>query len=405
MSNYIKFWLRNALYATAILFFGGTVIQTFLMHQGIDSGAVGIYTTLLNAVNVVTAMTFSGMADKKKNIISMISHLMLPVGVCYLGFIPLCLFFTGSTLVTFWTVILLGTVQSFFIALRTVFEYKLPYRIILIENYGKLAAADGIITGIFGIASSTVLSYMFGKFPFYSVMLCGFIAAAILTVISAFINNTLRVIPEAESIGSVPTLTLINNKSQITYIKQLIRLPVFARLIPSNLLRGLSGGVFSMTAVIALGSGKIAGTGTANLVIALSVANLTGSLFFALFSNKINCRILCLCSSLVMTVFSFILAGNESSFIILYFIVCMAKIIFDYSVPTLLYQVIPYDIAGSYHAWRLILTTVGTAVAATMTGYLILYIPAVFLLIFATVCQLCSGWVYFSTPVLRKKPT
>lgn len=405
MSNYIKFWLRNALYTTAILFFGGTVIQTFLMHQGIDSGAVGIYTTLLNTVNVVTSMTFSGMADKKKNIISIISRLMLPVGVCYLGFIPLCLFFTGSPIITFWTVVILGTVQSFFIALRTVFEYKLPYRIIVIENYGKLAAADGIISGIFGIASSAVLSAMFGRFPFYSVMLFGFITAAVLTIISAFINNTLRVMPEEVNNGTVSKMTLIDHKSQITYIKQLIRLPVFARLIPSNFLRGLSSGVFSMTAVIALGSGKFSGTGTAKLVLALSVANLTGSLFFALFSNKIDCRILCLCSSLVMTVFSFILAGNESLFIILYFIVCTAKIIFDYSVPTLLYQVIPYDIAGSYHAWRLILTTAGTALAATLTGYLILTIPAVFLLIFATVCQLCSGWVYFSTPVLRKKLT
>ncbi|MHB1154463.1 MAG: hypothetical protein ACYCWE_03120 [Eubacteriales bacterium] len=401
MSNYIKFWLRNALYATAILFFGGTVIQTFLMRQGIDSGAVGIYTTLLNAVNVVTAMMFSGIADKNKNIISIISRLMLPVGVCYLGFIPLCLFFTGSPLVTFWTVIILGTIQSFFIALRTVFEYKLPYRIIIIENYGRLAAADGIISGIFGIISSAVLSFMFGRFPFYPVMLCGFIAAAILTFVSALINNTLRVIPEAEN-NSAQTLTLIDHRSQITYIKQLIRMPVFARLIPSNFLRGLSSGVFSMTAVIALGSGKFSETGTARLVLALSAANLTGSLFFALCSKKIDCRILCLYSSLVMTVFSFILAGNESMFLILYFIVCMAKIIFDYSVPTLLYQIIPYEIAGSYHAWRLILTTAGTALAATLTGYLILYIPAVFLLIFAAVCQVCSGWVYFSTPVLRK---
>lgn len=404
MSNYIKFWLRNALYATAILFFGGTVIQTFLMRQGIDSGAVGIYTTLLNAVNVVTAMMFSGIADKNKNIIGIISRLMLPVGVCYLGFIPLCLFFTGSPLVTFWTVIILGTVQSFFIALRTVFEYKLPYRIIVIENYGRLAAADGIISGIFGIISSAVLSFMFGRFPFYPVMLCGFIAAAILTFVSAMVNNTLRVIPEAES-NSVQTLTMIDHKSQITYIKQLIRMPVFARLIPSNFLRGLSGGVFSMTAVIALGSGKFTETGTARLVLALSAANLTGSFFFALFSNRIDCRILCLWSSLIMTVFSLLLAGNESLFLILYFIVCMAKIIFDYSVPTLLYQVIPYEIAGSYHAWRLILTTAGTALAATLTGYLILYIPAVFLLIFAAVCQVCSGWVYFSTPVLRKKLT
>lgn len=396
MSNYIKFWLRNALYATAVLFFGGTVIQTFLMRQGIGSGAVGVYTTILNAVNVLTSMFFSGMADRKKNITGIITRLMLPVAGLYLGFVPLCLFFTGSPAVTFWTVLILGTVQSFFIALRTVFEYKLPYRIIEIENYGRLAAADGVISGVFGILSSALLSCLFDAFPFYPVMTGGFIAAAVLTAGAALVNRTLR------DTGGPPEVRDGRSPKAVNVL-QLLRLPVFRRLIPANFMRGLSAGVIGMTAVIAIAGSKFSQSSTAVLVIALSAANLSGSLFFAAFSKRIDCRILCLASSAVMAVFALIDAGGETLFVVLYFIVCMGKIVFDYAVPTLLYQVVGYEIAGSYHAWRLILTTAGTAAAATLTGYLITDVPAVCLLAGAVVFQLLSGWVYFASPVLRPR--
>lgn len=399
MSNYIKFWLRNALYSTAILFFGGTIMQTFLMKQGTGSGEVGIYTTALNAVNVAVSMLFSGIADKQKNIIRAISLDMLPVSLCWFGFIPLCLFFTSSATVTFRVSLVLGVIQSFFIALRTIYEYKLPYRIIPIENYGRLAAADGIISGIFGIVASSLLSYLFLRFEYYTVMLWGFTTAALLTAVSAWINRTMKEIPEKETEITEPA----PDRSQLSYIKILLKMPSFVKLIPSNFLRGVSAGVIAMTAVIAIESGKVTESGTAGLVTALFAANLTGSLFFAVFSKRINCRVLCLSGSLVMTVFAFLLAGGELLFIALYFVVCMGKMVFDYAVPTLLYQVVPYEIAGSYHAWRLILTTAGTALASTLTGYLLPYVPAVFLLILAVFCQLYSGWVYFASAPLKKK--
>lgn len=399
MSNYIKFWLRNALYVTAVLFFSGTIIQTFLIRQGIDSGAVGIHTTVLNSVNVLTTMLFSGMADKRGNTVRAITRLLIPVGIIYLGYIPLCIFFTDFSVLTFWAVILLGTIQSFFIAFRTAFEYKLPYQIIDIEHYSSLIATDGIITGVFGIISSTVLSYMFGLFPYYTVMLYGFITAAICTLISAYINHTFKVIPA--EINNTPTVLISGKKQQFGYLRDLLKMSVFTRFIPSNFLRGIAGGVFSMAAVIALKSNKVSIADTTYLVIALSVANVAGSIFFALISRRLNCRVLCLCGSVVMAALSFMTAGSGSLIIFIYFIICVGKIFVDCSVPTLLYKIIPYDIAGSYHAWRLILTTAGSALAATATGYLIIYIPAVYLLIFASLCQLCSGWTYFSSPILH----
>jgi hypothetical protein len=291
-------------------------------------------------------------------------------------------------------VILLGTVQSFFIAFRTAFEYKLPYQIIDIDHYGTLISADGIITGIFGIISSAVLSFMFGAFPYYSVMLAGFITAAVFTLVSAYINHTLKAVPAAN--------TPVLRKPQVGYLKDLLKMPVFTHFIPSNFLRGIAAGVFSMAAVIALKSNKISVTGTTYLVIALSVAGVAGSIFFTLISRKINCGVLCLSGSIVMAALSFMTAGSGPLIIIIYFIISIGKVFVDLSVPTLLYKVIPYDIAGSYHAWRLILTTAGVALAATATGYLIIYIPAAYLLVFASLCQLYSGWVYFSSPVLHK---
>jgi hypothetical protein len=340
------------------------------------------------------------MADKNGNTVRAITRLLIPVGIIYLGYIPLCVFFMGFSALTFWTVILLGTVQSFFIAFRTAFEYKLPYLIIDIEHYGTLIAADGMITGVFGIISSAVLSYMFVLFSYYTVMLFGFIAAAVFTLISAYINHTFKVIPA--EINNKDAVFLSGKKPQFEYLKDLLKMPVFCRFIPSNFLRGIAAGVFSMAAVIALKSNKVSVTGTAYLVIALSVAGVAGSIFFALISRKLNCRVLCLSGSIVMAALSFMTAGSGVLIIFTYFIICIGKVFVDLCVPTLLYKIIPYDIAGSYHAWRLILTTAGVALAATATGYLIIYIPAAYLLVFASLCQLYSGWVYFSSPVLHK---
>ena len=139
--------------------------------------------------------------------------------------------------------------------------------------------------------------------------------------------------------------------------------------------------------------------------MALSAANLAGSLFFAPASGRIDSRVLCLVGSAAMLPFAFITATQKNLFVFLYFIVCAGKLIFDYAVPTTLYRLVPYEIAGAYHAWRLILTGAAIALAATLTGYLIAYIPAYFLTGFAAVCQLYSGWVYFASPVLQSNKT
>ena len=396
--NIILFCCRNALYATAALFLSGTIIQTFLTYYGIQSSTVGIHATTLNLVNILTTMIFSGIADRKVDTKKAITRLSLPIALCFLCILPLCLSKALPSFFVFTVIMALGIIQVLFIALRNIFEYKLPYVIIDLEYYGLLISVDGIVTGGVSIGVSLLLSLLLGVFPYRVVMLYGFGGAAVFMLLSAFLNSRLYNIKNAEIYKELTV------KKTVVTIKKLLSMPVFSVLIAPNLLRGVASGVISMVAVIALSKG-FTSVETAFMVTIAAVANILGSVLFALLSKRISNRVLCLIGSVILFILPFLCLNNKYAFLCIYFICCTGKIIIDYAIPTMIYKVIPFEIAGAYHAWRLILTTAGTSAATLAVGYLIDKLPIVYILIFATICQTISGLMYFFTPVMRKVMT
>ena len=273
-----------------------------MSHFGVPGALVGLQATLASLTNLLASMLFSGIADSAAA--RWLADMALRADSRrFLALAPVCL--TGMSAGAVFAVVLGSTLtQTFFVAIRTIFDYKLPYLIIDMRLYNRLISVNGIISGLCGIGAGALLSALLGRFPYGTVMLAGFAAAIVLTAGSALFNRSLRIVNPGlqKDAAERPPSAL-----------SVVRMPIFRRFALSNLLRGLSMGLLSVAALFALDSGFSDGQ-TAVLVTALSVANIAGSFAFALLTRRLSSRFLCFAASLVMLLLPLMtLAGARGS--------------------------------------------------------------------------------------------
>ena len=171
--------------------------------------------------------------------------------------------------------------------------------------------------------------------------------------------------------------------------------PVFTYLIHANLLRGFAAGVISVLAAVALDLGHNEAL-TASMVSAQSLASLAACAFFALVSKKISERALVIGGSLFVGLIPLLLIDNSSLFLMIYTVIMVGRTLIDYGVPSMLLKVVPVEIAGPYHAWRMVLQNAGMLIATTLATVM----PIPYLLAAAAAFQLISG-VSFSLIVKK----
>lgn len=387
MNNYLRYYLRNALYSLALYSINSTVIQTFLSNLGVPSENIGIYMSASNVINVVVTLLFANLPDKNRRpagIKNILSGLMSVVGVFFAAYLPFC-FINLPSGGAFIPLLVISGLQAAFIAVRNIYEYKLPYQIIEPEKYGMLLSVDGIISGILGLLPGVILSYLFTVLPYYSVMAGCFTLSAAFILLAAVINRGFAVSGCGSEKSNAPACSIIS----------LIKMPVFSALIIPNLLRGAATGVFSMITVIALKEGGFTNETVSYLIIVTSASNLLGSVAYTVLARYIKANTICLCGGIMVLAFMFMTAGSTGLFLAAAFIVMTGVMMINYAIPVIVYDIIPYEIASSYNSLRMILTTAGSAFSMTLTGFLIGKIPVMILLAAAPLCQLvCSAWYY-----------
>lgn len=389
MNNFAKYYIRNIFYSTAVMFSSGSVIQIFLNNLGVDSVWIGIYTSLMSVINVVTSMCFSAYADRYTDVKRALSKFTLPIGLCFIFLIPLCYVTTLPAVLSFTVITVVSIIQTLFIALYGAIEYKLPYSIIDMEYYGRLISVNGIISGVSGALTSFILSALIDRYPYFIVMSVGFAAGTVLMLMSCLMNLTFKIRPYNFIIPPE------RKKSVIQSFSEIVRLKSFRCLIIPNFLRGIYTGILNITAVVAVAIGFSSGT-AANLVTISFAANIIGSLIFMTASKRVFNRTLCLIGSILTCFLIFASSDSEKLLFIGYFIATVGKIMVDYSVPAQVYEIISPDIACMYHSWRMIITTSGIAFSSAVSGFLIDNIPIYLILAIASLCQLISGICYFS---------
>ncbi len=391
MANYIKYYLRNVFYSIAVLFTSTSVIQIFLTELGITSKPIGIFTSLLSVVNVLTNIGFSPYADRCKNVKRWISLFCLPIAGCFFLLIPLCLTEGLDAGITFLLTAAVCLLQMLFISLYSVLEYKLPYSIIDVRQYGRFSSISGIVTGVASTAASSVLSLLLETYPYHRVLPIGFGVGGLCILLAAGINGTLDT---SRGAALQTTAASAERTSVLSGLGKILREPSFRRLLLPNFLRGIHMGMLNVAAVIAIACGFQTAEAS-RLVTVTFLANILGSVVYMAASSHIESRKLCLAGSVVTCLGVFLPLCSHMGFLAVYFVTVMGKIMVDYAVPSQVYARIRPDIACLYQTWRLIVTTAGSVLSAALSGFFIESVSVAGFLVLASVCQVVCGISYF----------
>lgn len=380
--NIILFITRSACYTVALLCLSGTLIQNFLGEAGLNIGAERIYihTSLLQAANVGAIVLFSRSADRG-NVIRRLALIQIPIALLFGVYVPLCIWETTAP-VAFAIAVGVGVLQSVGNGLCTVCDYKIPYRLYSVDVYGTVSAISGIVIGLVSIGVGSLTTYVATLLDYRTMMLWCFLISAVLIGIASLCTAFFRTAPEARE-------QVFEAKEKVPF-SRLLKAPVFYEMIAPNLLRGLNTGVLVVLAVIAADLGFDTVTTTAMVPVS-SAAMFSGCLLFGLLIKKISAKWMILAGSLSMLALPFLFIPNGTVFLVLYFIIWFGKNLIDYGVPTALIHHVPDEIAGPYHAWRMILHTGGSLVASALGAVL----PTAVLIVAALVLQVTSGVWYF----------
>lgn len=387
MNNPAKLYIRDSLFETAQMFsVGAALTQTYMAAIGLTDGMIGTAVSAMGIVNVFISVLLSKLSDKTGNIKKTLSSLFLVIASTYLFFTVFSFRLNIGLTVTFIVLIFIGFVQSATVAVRNLFEYKLPFLIFDMNRYARILTLDGVIAGFFSVLFSIILNIVIHQFEYFSVMRAGFFFAFILTCFSAYTNRRFVIknpdeLEPGKSKGSVK-------------ISELIKRRDFYFFAAPNFLRGISAGVVNMAALIALSGHILDSKGTAYIVTATTVGNIAGSLLYTLVSKRVEDKHMCLLGSALMASMVLMPWAGSAGYIVMFFLANLGVRMISYSYPLMVYKLIPYEIIGTYNTLRMILTTAGTAAATYLTGHLLGSVPVWAILITAFVCQALSAAVY-----------
>ena len=384
--NKIKAIIAYTARTVALICATGTLMQTFLASLGFESSQIYMHSTLLQAANVLTIILASNWANNGSPI-KRSAFTTIPIGLLFLCYIPIAIA-NQATPTSYALLIAIGIVQQIAYGFFTVCEYKTPYYIYKADEYGMMLSVCGIISSLFSLLMGYVIAYLTARFPFVEIMKFAFVISAVLMLIAfvaIYFEKSLRVEEKTGDKAAPKEKTRVN----------LMKTPVFTYLIHANLLRGFAAGVISVLAAVALELGHNEAL-TASMVSAQSLASLAACAFFALVSKKISERALVIGGSLFVGLIPLLLIDNSSLFLMIYTVIMVGRTLIDYGVPSMLLKVVPVEIAGPYHAWRMVLQNAGMLIATTLATVM----PIPYLLAAAAVFQLISG-VSFSLIVKK----
>ncbi|MBR5311660.1 MAG: MFS transporter [Clostridia bacterium] len=379
-----------ALRTAALLCASGSVMQTFLSITGFPEKYIYFHASLYQAVNVLTILFCARFADTG-NVIRRSAIVQIPGALMFLFYLPLCMLNDVSTISYLW-LLLISVLQSVTIALHTICEYKTPYYIYRIEEYGMVMSVCGILSSAVSFGVGALISFFSTRYSYDRIMLIAFgisFAFMLSAAILQFFQKSLLKDTDTKDTEKKPEkLPLMNT----------FRHEAFSRLFVGNLTRGFANGTTTILAAAALSIGydEIL---TSAMVSVSSVATLTACALFAVISSRIPPRYVILFGSLCFLTLPLLLIRNRPIlYLILYAVLLFGRTLVDYAVPAALLYAVPVEIAGTYNAWRMILHNGGTMLATVAAGFL----PLPVLLTLSLICQVVSGINFCAAKVMRK---
>ena len=377
-------------YVTATLSSSGTLFQTFLVELGFTSNEIFIHSSILQITTVITILSASKWADTPSIVKRTAFSLILP-GIIFFIYLPFC-FIREATITAFVLICAVSVSQSFFIALYTVCDYKLPYYLFEPQEYGGVLAICGVWASIVSFGVGILMSALTSTFDYIGVMIVVFILSAILLIASGVFRGLSKPITDLSFLNA-------QTKKNVS-IREIFTHPAFYQLLPAHFLRGYSMGVIAVLAVIAADTLKYSASVTSAMVAVSAFTTAVGCLIYGLLTKKAGNRPFIFIGSLTFLLIPILLVPSSPIlFLVIYGIVVLGRTFIDYSVPTAMIYIVPVEIAGPYNAWRMAINSLAIVVASLLATVLS---PKIFLLS-ALASQLISGVIYTCVPVMNNK--
>ena len=275
--NIAFFTAKEAIYVAITPVLWGTIMQQFLLYRDVSPALVGVYTTLVSAVQMVAMMLFSGVSERTSTPLKYCTRILLGICGITLLYLPIIFFDVGSHLTVF-LVCLFSIVQISLHSCKYIYDYRVNYQIIVPNRYGTMIFLGNAFTGIAGVAFSWLFAWMIdtnsGGNPYFICM-----ALTLLLMLSTvFFNSRLK------TIYPLPT----HKKDQLGLIQQ-FRLVMgdrsFRQLLIPNLLRGITLSVTGCIVLIALVM-DIDESGRAKIPLVCALATALASVVYMLLAKS-----------------------------------------------------------------------------------------------------------------------
>lgn len=389
------FWNLAAAVITAIAYAAasGTLMQVFLNSMGFSASQIYMRTTVTQAVQIGVNLTCTRIGNRG-SFFRTFALIVALEGLLYGCYVPLCLHMSAD-LSAYLILLVIGILNALATGLTALLNYKLPYLIYRPEDYGKVSAATGILSSVIQMTMGLLMAWLAARFTYQVIMPWVFPIAGLLIMLSGLINFLYLPLEDPKVLlGSKP-----EEKKNSGTVWQVLRRPIFYQLAIPCVFRGFSAGMVGVLAVVAAADLGYSEQITTTMVSVGAGAQLLGCTLFGLLSSRVCPRYMISISSTSFLCLPLLLIPDSPMlFLCLYAVLMVGFYIDIYSVPDLLFRVIPANIAGTYNAYRLMLHQLGMLLATTIASIL----PSGVILPMALCFQVISGSCFCFLPVIRK---
>lgn len=360
--NLWMYALKEGAYNAAMPMINGALIQLFLADKGLSSAQIGLFNAI-TYFSVLGSMVFlSETAERQRDPLHGSAKVIFLQAILYIGLFPAMLFKMQITSI-FLLTMLIGILQMVLNAIKGIWEYKIPYQIIPLDQYGALMAFAGVMIGVIGIASNYLLSVFIkrgtGGNPYF---LCAVITFGLL-FFTFWCNRRLLIVNDAFK-------EYRQRRNRTKELLDLLHSPVFNKFIVPNLLRGITLGITNSMALLALAMG-IEAASVAKIPLMFSIGYVAASLLYYILSRWMPLQAVGLLGAGLLCVIIFLPEGNSVLFLAFTFAAYMGRVVVDFVIPEMVFKMIDPQTSGVYNAWRNILSNVATMITIYVMGLVV----------------------------------
>ena len=386
--NLILLWLRDALSGISGAFGSAAIIQGFLLHAGMSEEKIGIYVTFGTVINFAASLGLSGIASATEKTVKISSLCFMLTAVGNSAYIiPALMNSGGSALFVF--VMAVAGLSSVILAVKNIFEYKLPCEVIAVETYAKYISVSGILSGTAGLLCGVLITFLYRSADYNKTTALVFLVSSLTVAAAGILNGFLKTLYPVKN-------TRAQKNRLFGQLNVLFSDRDFRILLLPNFLRGFGAALISLAAVLAV---KTAGFKEEECAVISSLASAGMLISCAVYMPLIKKCGRALTAFLGAAAFSLIipafLSGCKTAFIILYGIAYVGYNVTCNAIPDLIYIHVSPELVSPFQTWRLALLTLGTIAGTSLFGFMLTRVSPVLILIAGVSGYLICGTAYF----------